>query len=591
MLPFYWRCIIANVIDKKQCPRCAKRGRDKSQDNLVCYDDEGAHCFSCGFTIPSAELRRRIEQEKMQEDFEFNMTIEFTREQYEELKKNTSYSGSGYRSIRDDIYKYFGILHEYNTESGELDYQYYPVTTEYEFSGLKRRELPKKFECYKLEGKSGVGVDNDLFGQFRFKNASGKYILIVGGEIDQLSAFQMLKDYQSSRGYDPIAVVSPTIGESGCAKQLQRHYSFFDRFERIIVCMDNDEAGREATDKIVKVLPRDKVFVMDMRYKDPNEYLEDGKEREFVADFFNAHKYTPTGVVGSDQLLSKVMEQATREKLPLPPFMVKASDMMAGGIPLRTIINIGAASGIGKTTIANELIYFWIFNSPYKMGVVSMELDCGQYGEVMLSRHVGQKIGLFKTVQEKLSFLEQDHIQEKAEKLFKKVNGDPRWHLVDDRDGTIESIKATTEQLVIECGCQVIVLDPLQDLLDGLSNEDQAEFMRWQKQMVKQYEMIFININHARKTDNKSKSGSQGAFITEEDFHGSSSIFKSAAANMLIMRDKYAEDPIERNTTHAVISKCRWTGITGSAGEWYYDNKTHRMWDKHEYFRGEPVEV
>jgi archaellum biogenesis ATPase FlaH len=554
-----------------------RQGRDRS--------DNGAHCFSCGYSILSDDRREQLEESKRQEEFEFNMSYEFTEEDHKKLKENTSTDGNGLRSIDDETYKWFGVRHEHDTETGEIKYQYYPVTTNYKFTGYKRRELPKKFECLTLEGTNGVDNQNELFGQFRFKNNTGKYVIIVGGEIDQLSAFQMLKDYQDSKGYEAIPVVSPTTGETGSAKQLQRQYSWFDKFERIILCFDNDAAGEDATEKAVKVLPRDKVFVMPMTLKDPNEYLETGREKDFISCFFKSHKYVPTGIVGSDQLLDRVLEHAAKPKLPLPPFMLRVSDMMAGGIPLRNIINLGAASGIGKTTIANELIYFWIWNSPYKLGVVSMELDSGQYGEVMLSRHIGRKIALIPTVEEKLEFLGTEDIQEKATELFKKVNGDPRWHLVDDRDGTIESIKKTVEQLVIECDCQVIVLDPLQDLLDGLSNEEQADFMRWQKQLVKQYDVILININHARKSDNKSKAGSMGAFITEEDFHGSSSIFKSAAANILIMRNKYDDDEIERNTTHCMMSKCRWTGNTGHAGEWYYDNKTHRMWDKHEFFK------
>jgi putative ribosome biogenesis GTPase RsgA len=38
--------------------------------------------------------------------------------------------------------------------------------------------------------------------------------------------------------------------------------------------------------------------------------------------------------------------------------------MLAGGLTLESIVNIAAASGIGKSSYINELIYHWIFNSP-----------------------------------------------------------------------------------------------------------------------------------------------------------------------------------------------------------------------------------
>ena len=34
-----------------------------------------------------------------------------------------------------------------------------------------------------------------------------------------------------------------------------------------------------------------------------------------------------------------------------------------------------------ETTLANEIIYYLLFNSPYKTGIVSLELDAGQYGQ------------------------------------------------------------------------------------------------------------------------------------------------------------------------------------------------------------------
>lgn len=33
----------------KQCPACAKLGKDNSKNNLACYADGGEYCFSCGY--------------------------------------------------------------------------------------------------------------------------------------------------------------------------------------------------------------------------------------------------------------------------------------------------------------------------------------------------------------------------------------------------------------------------------------------------------------------------------------------------------------------------------------------------------------
>jgi hypothetical protein len=569
---------LAEIDYRTGCPRCIKNGRDNKKDNLVVYRDEnGAHCFACGYTVKS----KSIEDEKEEDLFVESMAV-FSKEDLQKLKENTTTEGSDYRSIRDDIYSYFGVRHEYDTETLDLLKQFYPNTKNGELCGFKVRKLPKEF--YSLGTNSS---STDLFGQFRFLKSTSNWCLIVGGEIDQLSAYQMLVDYQHSRGSDfaPTAVVSPTVGETSAAKQLQNHYEWFNRFEKIFLCFDNDVAGREATEKAVKILPKGKVFITELSLKDPNEYLENSKQKEFIHAFYQSRQYAPAGIIGSDRLRDRIIAHVQTPKIPLPPFMSTLSTMTAGGIPLGVIVNLGAASGVGKTSIVNELTYFWIYSSPHRIGVVSLELDAGQYGEAMLSRHVRTKISLISEPNKKLEFLNRPDIVEKTKDFLELPDGSPRWHVVDDRDGGIETIKGVVENLVVACECKVIILDPLQDLLDGMSNEEQAIFMRWQKSMVKRYNMTFININHVRKSGAGGQQNSQGAFITEEDFAGSSTIFKSAAGNFLFMRNKYAEEEIERNTVKCMASKIRWTGNTGPAGEFYYDNQTHTLWEKQEYMR------
>jgi len=258
--------------------------------------------------------------------------------------------------------------------------------------------------------------------------------------------------------------------------------------------------------------------------------------------------------------------------------MHKLQNMMAGGIPLGRIINIGSASGTGKSTIVDELVYYWIFHSPHMPGIVSMESNAGQYALKLLSRHVSNKIELMQN-EDALNFVDTPQIKAKEKELFNKADDSPRFYLIDDRDGGFESLKNLIMNLVIGCGCKVIILDPLQDLLAGLSNEEQELFMRWQKGMLKSHNVTFINISHTRKTSGQGKQGSEGADLHEEDFMGSSSIFKSGACNLVFSRNKEAEDPVERNTTFMKATKIRWTGKTGPAGKYYYDNESHTLYD------------
>lgn len=569
---------MAQFIKHTSCSKCG------STDNFALYrDDEGhesGHCFGCNFTIPSRDWleensdkrskpKSKVKDYMQQEDIKVKPSTKpaLTPEENQEIKSETSASGNGFRGIRDDTYKTFGVRHAFSEEDGSVVEQYYPITQEGQLVGYKIREVPKNFYS-----RGRTGADCELFMQFKF-NRGGKYLLITEGEVDALSAYQILKDYNVSKGNDfETAVVSPTTGAQS-KKQIAAQYKFCDSFDNVILNFDNDKAGQDAAEEVLKYLPKGKVKIMKMRYKDANEYIEKGKEREFVSDFYNAKTYVPIGVLPSSSLYDRVLSQTEVQKVPFPPFMKKLNDMFIGGMPLGYIFNIAADTGVGKTTYVNEMIYHWVFNSPHLIGIVSMELDAGQYGEALLSRHISRKLALMGDTTEKLEFLRSDRIREKAQTLMLKEDGAERFYLLDNRDGSIEEIQDTIEELVVSCGCKVIILDPLQDLLDGLSNEEQSIFMKWAKGFIKSHGITFVFINHMRKSENSG----------EMDIMGSSTIIKSAAANIILKRNKLSEDPLERNTTSVTVAKNRVCGLTGPAGAAYYDNETHTLHDLEEW--------
>lgn len=577
---------MASFVRHEACPNCG------SSDNLAIYDDGSYYCFSdCGYKKLSEDIKATFKDKpkrkvKMQSSVEQDVQVPkstkpvIDEDKAKEIKASTTPQGKGFRSLKDEYTKPFGVRYSYSEETGEVTEQYYPCTQEGQLTGYKIRENPKNFRSV-----GRTGADCELFGQFKF-NRGGKYLLIVEGELDALSAYQMLAEYNKSRGSDfETAVVSPTTGANS-QKQIASQYKFCDTFDNIILCMDSDDAGKKAAEKVVTYLPKGKVKVMTMRYKDPNEYLTQGKQKEFISDFYNAKTYTPAGVVGSSELYEKLIESTQVKKIPLPPFLSKLDEML-GSVDLGTIGVIAAGSGAAKTTVANELIYFWLFNSPYKIGVVSLELTCGQYAQAMLSRHIENKIANIKDPEEKLKFLEQDVIKQKADELFKTPDGQDRFMVIDERDGSIEVLQDKIEEMVISCGVKVIVLDPVSDLLDGLPLEQQANLMKWQKSMVKNYNVTFINIAHIRKGSNNKDSASTGAFVPEEAVIGASQQVKSASWVVMLSRDKYADDDVLRNTTHIVLSKNRSNGITGKAGAMYYCNKTHRLYDLESYLNGD----
>ena len=559
------------VLEKVRCPKCAERGEDNSGDNLVVYENGGKHCFnpSCNYTVPSEDYREDVEQ-----IFEHEDKLEYSVANWQKLKTHTVTEGGGYRGISDETYAFYGVRHQYDAADNLVE-QIYPLTnTQNEICGVKFRNVdPKKFY---VKG-SNKAISTELFGQSVHRKSKSDTILLASGEADAMAAHEMLKNL----GYKMPAIVSSTIGEDG-ATQFKAQYEFFNKFDRIVVVPDNDKAGKKALEKLSLVLPRGKLFVVELPRKDTNDMLIDGLESDFVARYMKAKPHVPEGIVGSGSLREALLESINVKKIPLPPFMHVLEDMLAGGISLETIVNLVAASGIGKSSYANELTYYWIFNSPYKVGIYSLELSAGQYANVLLSRHIEQKISLLRQ-EEQMELLESDKVQAQTKELLQTENGQDRFYLLEDRGGTLEQAKAQIEKLIIGCDCKVIIIDPLQDLFAGCSFDEEAQFMTWQKVMIKVYKIVFINICHTRKSSDDSNVGSTGAMISEESIQGSSAIYKSASINLLLTRNKLAENPMDRNTTKMWLSKNRSTGITGPCGELIYNNKNHKLYDSNDY--------
>ena len=584
---------MGEAIKHIECPKCREIGGDTAGDNLAVYADGSVYCWCCHYKTLSDEYKSHFEME-----VEFNSMAKesITPQRAKQLQQAYGYKGNNFRGISDETLKYYMVLSQKDTTSGKVTHRYYPATEYVEEEGRSRLKGYKVriVETKEFASEGRFGNCSDFFGEFR-ASVPSKIILIVGGECDAMAAHQMLSAYRKRKGndgYSPITVLSPMTGEN-CRSVVQRKYEYLNQADKIIIGFDNDKAGWEATEQLVDVLPKGKMHVAKWSMKDPNEMLETGKEKQFISDYFNAKPYVPSGIVGSSNLMEAIRESVMLDKISLPPFMSNLQKMMRGGIPLGYIVNIGAETGQGKTTVINEMIYHWIFNSPYLLGIVSLELDKGQYGKALLSRHISCKIDLIGDKHEALAFVDSYEVQEKALSLFTTKEGQDRFLLIDDRDGSVQHLQDKVEEMVIKCGVKVIVLDPIQDILDSLGNDQQNEFMTWQKGMVKSHKVSFININHLRKlppvVNNKGKADEEKKLRepTEDDFHGSSSIAKSAGCNILIWRDKDATDERIKNTTNVKVPKIRWTGLTGYSTSWYYDNETHTMHDKKEFFAKE----
>jgi hypothetical protein len=471
------------------------------------------------------------------------------------------------------------VRYSYDEGTGEVKETLYPTTKEGKMSGFKERKHPKDFS-----GPWGeTGRECDMFGQVKFATQTG-LCMIVGGEHDALAAYQMMKSNQHNDKYDAVAVVSATIGESGAVKQIQKNYQFFNRFKTIIICMDNDKVGQEAASDIAKVLPRGKAKVMLMRYKDPNKYLEMGKTKEFVSDFWGSKVWTPAGVHASSSLYDAAQRYAEVKQLSLPPFLPKAREMFGGtGLVKGEITVIFAKTSVGKSSFVDAFTINWALFEPEEVvGVLSLEATVEKYSTNLFSNYLGIKLIRMQNAEERIAFLKQPEIKDKLDKLLKTDDGIDRFFVCDDRGADIEVVKEKILEMIIQSGVTTLIVDPFSDLMAGMDINAQEDFVAWLKKLLKEYPHVsLVLVCHTRK-------GDKNEVLREEDIIGTSTIMKSAAQTISLERDKLAENPILRNVTKVTIHKNRHYGETGSADEVYYDWKTAQLYNFQEWLKVNP---
>tara|TARA_R100001143_G_C3361359_1_gene137001 strand:- start:63469 stop:65310 length:1842 start_codon:yes stop_codon:yes gene_type:complete len=585
---------------------CALHG--EATPSLHVYDEsESWHCFgSCGEGGDAIEFVRKAEDCGFKEavvklaeilnveEVEVRTMLEtkkqtvvdapvmgypaMDKDELREFMSAKTYNSNDYRSIPDEVSKFFGHMNDVD-QSGKVTARYYPETNDDgKVCGWKCRNHPKDFSY----GKVGhTGGRSQLSGQVKFKNG-GKYVLIVGGEEDKAAAYAMLASSRAE-GVDGVAVVSPTSGESSAAKQCARQYEWLDKYEVIVIGMDNDAAGRKAAEEIAKVLPKEKVRIATWSSKDPNLMLQENKTKQFIRDFYAAKPMVESGVKDSSGMMDAMKQELLAPKIPLPPHMHKLQEAMGGGIRQGRIVNVIGDTSTGKSSHVNAMVYHWAFNAPETICVVSLEATEGQYALDIASLHLERNLTWYEDGQDIIDYIEQPEVTSLLDNLMFKENGQPRYYIIDERDGSIEILEKQMERMYRQHGCKIFIIDVLTDILRGSNETKQEDHMKWQKQFIKNGVTI-INVLHTRKPAMNSEGKLRK--VTEYDALGSGTFVQSAAINIVINRDKMAGG-IEQNTTYVDMPKCR-GGKTGEICKWFYDFKTRKIWDLDEYLEQHP---
>ena len=624
-----WSEIDFSYEHKTQCPVCAEAGLDESANNLHIYgeDDEGlprgAFCFADGTTIVSVEKALSDEENKSSTDGkvlssnsltkkssvkDFNGIKEeskvsfassklskdqqklndkrLTDDQIKKIQSETSDTLKvNFRGLDKDVCKSLDVRWKYDDKSGKVTEMWCPthiiedaqkVLVGYHIRIVRDRQgnLTKDFRVEGYNGKLCC-----FFGQ---QMNVKETLVIVGGQIDVISAIQMYQSAMSKYTSRIPVVVSTQLGEPSTFETIKAEYSWVSKFDKVILCLDHDQAGIAATEACKAVLDPDTTLTANLACKDVNCYLQpkEGKtSHEFTQDSF--WKATPSrdfGVVDSSYLFEQALAKLSQEKIPFPNFLKDlAQHFTDNALNTGSWVNFIAGISSGKSTIFDSWLLDWSLSCPYRQAILSYEANAKAFGVKVISLATSKAVLRIEGKENRIDFANEH--KEEVMKLLVNDDGESRFDLIDKLPSSAQEAKDLFTYLIKIRNVRVLWIDPIVDFLtickDQAEQEDLIVFM---DNLRMTHDVTFMCALHTRKNISSGANTSKGGEVAEEDALNARLILAKGTVNITSWRNKDSEDEVERNTVYLSIKKNRDDAVTGVTEKLFFRFKANKLY-------------
>jgi len=438
-----------------------------------------------------------------------------------------------WRGIHKDTMEHFGVT----TEDDKVYFKY-------PSGGNKiRKKSAKEFFAQGLKS-------DELFGMQLFPAGCSKMVTVTEGELDAMSAWQML---QNGKFMNPV-VSLPSATPSG--KLWEKCKNWLDSFDKIILSVDNDEPGRKVAEVAFDLFPG-KVYLMNHgQHKDANDFLMNGDGKAYVSAWWAAKKYSPAGFVsGSEDWLKAVREETPYEYTETP---VEALNKVMRGWIKGGITVVKAPPGVGKTSLFRYVQHDLVRNHGKVVANLAMEEMKATTARGMATYELNTNVN----TEEDQNF--NCISDEKFEEALLNVVGEEKFVSFDiDPHDPLESTLKQCKHAITIYNADYIFIDHLQRLayLSGVDGATSALTELGVKlvELSKRRNVGIICISHVNN-DGHTKYAK--------------SVEEEAIVLLELQRDKLAEDADEKNTTHLTVTKNRPFATTGPAGMLRYDVDT-----------------
>ena len=304
------------------CPLCS------SSDAVSVNANNSAYCFSCQEYIKEYDMHSQPTTTNSNNEYEVK-----------NFMQDSNYAEIVDRGISEPTCKKFGVTVKMDS-MGSITSHYYP------YHDIQGAKIATKTRYTKLKEFSiqGNTKNSGLFGQHLF--SKNKYIIVTEGELDCLSAYQMMV-----KGTYHTPVVSIKNGIASAVKDIKVSLEWLENnFDNVLLNFDNDEHGIDGAMKVAELFSPGKCKIMHLPegFKDASDCLTKNKIQIYNKAFWDAKVFAPDGIINANTLLDDVLKPMTKSFVQYP---FEGLNKITYGLRPSELVTFTAGSGLGKTQV------------------------------------------------------------------------------------------------------------------------------------------------------------------------------------------------------------------------------------------------
>lgn len=539
------------VVERRRCPSCANKGRDRKGDNLAVYDDDSVYCHSCGYYENSKTQNRR---ERKMEKVDISKYASYPIRELE------------HKPISEEIAKRYGVRTVLDPENGKPKGILYPYYHDNQVIGYKARTLPKTFAFRGDSSKVG------LFGQNLY-DKGGRMLLVTEGEDDALSIAEML--HQRGKHYSVVSIPNGADQNGTLDAKVKAQYDYLASFKTVVIAFDNDNPGRMTANAMAEWLaPSTTVRVLNYPegYKDAGDMLAADRIDEFLKTLYNAPEFSPAGIIKSCDIDIQKLKKSPERGYSTP---YTALDDKLKGMRKGELVLFTAGSGIGKSTMVREIGYHFVKEHGLSVANIMIEepTEKSQLGYIALDNNVPlSRLWMDRTA------VPDQQFDMSAEALLKNDRNHFFYHF-----GSIsnEELMNAMRYYANALDVDFILLDHISMVVSGQATDNERKtidlLMTDLAAFCNETKVGVLAVVHLKRknTGGKEKSLNEGGQVSLTDLRGSGGLEQMSWSVVALERNQ--QDAEESNFSTVRVLKNRMFGFTGKAGRLYYDPETGRL--------------